>query len=289
MTRLDELLRNNSNIIIMQFDQNPSQRSTSFDWLKAIGSNLPLFLFLFLATVGMFAVYWFYSPTTAVSSEEIVAQADLEDGLWAPIYKNVAGPPPTQRLTQSPGPIRIGIISGHRGFDAGAVCSDGLTEAMINADIAEQVTAVLQQEGINIDILDEFDPRLNGYAATALLSIHADSCQYVNDLATGYKVAGSSYTDSTPLSTCVEQAYAATTQLPYHANTITPDMADYHAFREIALGTQAAIIETGFMYLDRELLTTNTAPVVQGIVDGLHCFLNTATVRQAGAVDDNSG
>ncbi len=263
------------------------KQSPSFDWLKAVKSNLPLIVFLLLATGGMLTVYWFYSPSTAVSTEAIIAEADLEGGLWAPIYKDVAGPPVTQRLVQSPGPIHIGIISGHRGFDSGAVCADGLTEATVNAGIAEQVTAVLQAEGITVEILDEFDPKLDNYAATALLSIHADSCMYVNELATGFKIAGSSYTDSAALSVCLEQAYAASTNLPYHANTITADMTDYHAFREVAPGTQAAIIEVGFMWIDRDLLTTNTDPVVQGIVDGLHCFLNTATVRQAAMAGDD--
>ncbi len=263
------------------------KQSPSFDWLKAVKSNLPLIVFLLLATGGMLTVYWFYSPPTAVSTEAIIAEADLEGGLWAPIYKDVAGPPVTQRLVQSPGPIHIGIISGHRGFDSGAVCADGLTEATVNAGIAEQVTAVLQSEGITVEILDEFDPKLDNYAATALLSIHADSCMYVNELATGFKIAGSSYTDSAALSVCLEQAYAASTNLPYHANTITADMTDYHAFREVAPGTQAAIIEVGFMWLDRDLLTTNTDPVVQGIVDGLHCFLSTATVRQAAMAGDD--
>ncbi len=263
------------------------KQSPSFDWLKAVKSNLPLIVFLLLATGGMLTVYWFYSPSTAVSTEAIIAEADLEGGLWAPIYKDVAGPPVTQRLAQSPGPIHIGIISGHRGFDSGAVCADGLTEATVNAGIAEQVTAVLQAEGITVEILDEFDPKLDNYAATALLSIHADSCMYVNELATGFKIAGSSYTDSAALSVCLEQAYAASTNLPYHANTITADMTDYHAFREVAPGTQAAIIEVGFMWIDRDLLTTNTDPVVQGIVDGLHCFLSTATVRQAAMAGDD--
>jgi len=273
----------------MRSDSNSTQQTPSFDWLQAIKNNLPLLLFLLLATGGMLTVYSFYSPETAVSGEAIIAEADLEGGLWAPIYKDVAGPPVTQRLVQSPGPARIGIISGHRGFDDGASCPDGLTEVSVNANISEQVTAVLQQDGINVEILDEFDSRLTDYSSTALISIHADSCMYVNDLATGFKIAGSSYTDSSALSTCLEQAYAASTQLPYHANTITPDMTDYHAFREIAPGTQSAIIEIGFMYLDRDLLTTNTTPVVDGITDGIRCFLETTTVRQAAATGGDNG
>ena len=72
----------------------------------------------------------------------------------------------------------------------------------------------------------------------------------------------------------MEDAYRNATQMNYHANTITPDMADYHAFRELAPGTPALIIEVGFMNLDRELLTTNADIPARGITDGILCFLN---------------
>jgi N-acetylmuramoyl-L-alanine amidase len=153
------------------------------------------------------------------------------------------------------------------------VCDDGLTEADINADLANKLAANLSARGIRTEILDEFDARLAGYSGTAVISIHADSCQYINDLATGFKISGSSFTDSTQLSICLEQSYAAATNLPYHANTITADMANYHAFGELSPGTPAVIIEVGFMYLDRELLTTNTDSVVIGLINGVDCFL----------------
>ena len=123
--------------------------------------------------------------------------------------------PVTQRLTQSPGPIRIGIISGHRGNDSGSVCEDGLTEAEVVENIAARVIAGLQTHGITADLLDEFDARLQGYVATGLVSIHADSCDYINDLATGFKIAGSGYTDSSALSICVEGAYRQATPVSY--------------------------------------------------------------------------
>jgi N-acetylmuramoyl-L-alanine amidase len=115
---------------------------------------------------------------------------------------------------------------------------------------------------------------LQNYQATALVSIHADSCTYYNELATGFKIAGSSYTDSQALSICVEQAYREATEMPYHANTITEHMTDYHAFREIGVGTPAIIVETGFMNLDREILTTNSHIPAMGISNGILCFLN---------------
>jgi N-acetylmuramoyl-L-alanine amidase len=256
----------------MQSQRNDStwQSNSSF-WPRFIRQNIPLLVYLFLAFAGMLTVYWYFNP--AGGDAEAIASVVSGTQLSAPLVKNVPAKPVEQRLAQSAGPRRIGIIAGHKGFDSGAVCADGLTEAAVNADLAEKLAANLQARGIRTEILEEFDARLAGYGATALVSIHADSCQYVNELATGFKISGSSFTDSGKLSICMENAYGAATQLPYHANTITPDMTNYHAFREIAPGTPAIIIEVGFMNLDRELLTTNTDPVVIGLLNGVNCFL----------------
>jgi N-acetylmuramoyl-L-alanine amidase len=167
----------------------------------------------------------------------------------------------------------VAIIAGHMNHDAGAVCADGLTEADVNLAVAHQVVNLLQEQGIGADVYAEFDPRLQGYAGTALVSIHADSCDYFNDLATGFKISGSTLTDSEALSICVQKEYQAATHLPFHANTITEDMTNYHAFREIAGGVPAVIIETGFLNLDRELLTTDAAVPAQGIASGVQCYL----------------
>src|SRR3989304_3545567 len=97
-------------------------------------------------------------------------------------------PTPTPR----PRP-RIGIIAGHSGFeDPGAVCSDGLTEAIINIDVATRVKEILSAAGFDVDLLEEFDDRLEGYQALAIVSIHADTCQFIDDNATGFKVAAAS-------------------------------------------------------------------------------------------------
>ena len=255
----------------MQSDfRDTNWENSSFDWLHLLGRNLPIVLFLLLAIVGMGIVYWFFSPPEATA--ELIASTS-SSSLSAPIYKPIPAKPVLQRLAQSPGPIRIGLIAGHKGSDSGAVCNDGLTEAEVNLNITEKVAGALLAQGIHADILDEFDPRLGNYGGTAVISIHADSCVYYNDLATGYKVAPSSRTDSSLLQNCMETAYAQVTQLPYHANTITPHMTDYHAFREIAPGVPAIIIETGFLNLDRDMLTTESYKPANGITNGILCFL----------------
>ena len=173
---------------------------------------------------------------------------------------------------------RIGIVSGHRGNDSGTVCQDGYTEAQLNFETAVRVADLLRANGYTVDILDEFDARLKGYRAQLLLSIHADSCTYINDLATGFKVArvldSNIPSQEDNLVACLRSRYAAATGLKFHANTVTFDMTKYHAFYEIDVKTPAAIIETGFMYLDRDILTHHNDRVAQGIYNGIICFLH---------------
>jgi len=182
------------------------------------------------------------------------------------------------------GARRIGIVSGHLGNDSGTVCADGLTEASVNLNIAQQVQDVLEREGYTVDLLEEFDPRLNGYQALALVSIHADSCQYINDQATGFKVAGAveggAPQASQHLVACLINRYAAATSLLFRAGSITRDMTQYHTYSEIDRSTPAAIIETGFLYLDRNFLTQHSDVAAEGIVEGILCFVRNEPLAQ---------
>lgn len=254
----------------MQSDYQNSPSDASGDWVTFVGRNLGILVFLVVGFIGMIIVYWYFSPDDA-SSEMIALSSNSLNS--APFYKPIPSREILQRVPQSPGPLRIGIISGHKGSDSGAVCADGLTEAEITEIIANRVVSYFQAQGIKVDLLEEFDTRLGNYGATAVVSIHADSCQYINDLATGYKVAGSSYTDSTALLGCVEQSYGQVTQLPIHANTITPHMTDYHVFRTLPVGVPAVILEVGFMNLDRDILTKSPEIPVNGVVQGIECYL----------------
>lgn len=249
-----------------------SWQTTPPFWLSLLRRNLPIVLFLLFSIIGMGTVYWFFSPEGG--QVEAAVAASVEPGLSAPLFKAVPAKPVTQRLAQSPGPIRVGIIAGHQGFDSGSVCVDGLTEVELNANVANQVVSALQSRGIRTDLLDEFDARLDDYSGTALVSIHSDSCTYINELATGFKIAGSSFTDSSQLSICIERSYGDITELRYNENTITPHMTDYHAFRKIAQGTPAIIIEVGFMNLDREILSNQSDLLSSGLVEGILCYLN---------------
>jgi N-acetylmuramoyl-L-alanine amidase len=183
--------------------------------------------------------------------------------------------------------LRIGIVAGHSGNDSGAVCVDSngkvtLTEAEVNLQIATFVQKKLVTRGFQVDLLNEFDARLNGYRAVAIVSIHNDSCEYINDQATGFKVAAALNTRDTNragrLLSCLVDRYQTATGLKFHPGSITPDMTGYHAFSEIDPNTIAAIIETGFLNLDRDILTQHTDQVADGVVNGILCFVNNENV-----------
>ena len=167
---------------------------------------------------------------------------------------------------------------GHRGSDSGAVCSNGLTELEVNSNVATFVQMKLIDLGYEVELLDEFDTRLSDYQAGILLSIHADSCDYINDSATGFKVASAMSTEksenSTRLVQCIADRYANITGLRYHYQSVTNDMTRYHAFSEIDPNTTAGIIEIGFLNLDQDILTSDPELLADGIVAGIKCYMN---------------
>ena len=234
-------------------------------------------LIVVVAAVLSATIFTLWTPASFLSDE-------TREGL-RPAYATLSAQLPP---TPVPTPIwmrRVGIISGHWGphpstgrSDPGAVCPDGLTEAEVNRSVAQRVVQALSGRGYDVDLLDEWDPRLEGYQASALLSIHADSChQFELPGATGYKVAPPSSrttarADDDRLVNCMIQQYGMITGLPRHPG-LTRDMTEYHTFREIDPVTPAAIIEIGFLYEDRQILTERPDLIAEGIVSGLLCFL----------------
>lgn len=178
--------------------------------------------------------------------------------------------------TPRPRPL-IGIVAGHWGNDSGAVCPDGLTEVEVNLTIATHVKEKLVAAGFDVDLLQEFDDNLDGYQAIALVSIHADTCQFIDDNASGFKVAAAlasaSPEKANRLVACIRSRYENTTNLRLHAGSATRDMGSYHAFEEIDPDTTSAIIETGFLNLDRQILTAQPELVADGIADGILCYI----------------
>jgi N-acetylmuramoyl-L-alanine amidase len=237
-----------------------------------------LILVVFIAAFG---VPMDVIPIVAVEPDAVAV--DLGDAGMVVIPLNAPTPIPTAAPAPSapatPHVPRVGIVAGHSGSDSGAICPDGLQEVDINLDISRRAVALLTKRGWTVDLLDEFDVRLNGYRADALLSIHTDSCNVPGK--TGFKIVRAEGGYHAPaadvLVDCITRHYSARTGLPFDPYTITYDMTRYHAFYEIDRNTPAAILEIGFMLDDRELLTQRPDVVVAGIVDGFVCFIEGET------------
>ncbi len=184
--------------------------------------------------------------------------------------------------------LHVGLVVGHwgHGEDVGAVCPEslgGFKEVDINYTIADLTRQYLQAEGVQVDMLQEFDDHLAGYQSNALISIHADTCEYIPELGTGFKIAEAADNkrpeQAARLMACLKNRYGEATGLRYD-HRITEDMTSYHAFGEVDPNTPAVIIETGYMNQDRDLLTNNPALAARGITAGIMCFLNREVISQ---------
>mgnify|MGYP006139057949 CR=1 FL=1 len=112
--------------------------------------------------------------------------------------------------------------------------------------IAAMVQEQLTQEGYEVDLLREFDARLNGYRALAIVSIHNDSCEYINDEATGYKVAAALNTNdinrANRLTACLVDRYQKITGLDFHAGSITAESAGRELLRLLIPGEFGGVL-----------------------------------------------
>lgn len=169
---------------------------------------------------------------------------------------------------------RVGIVAGHWQHDSGAVCADGLEEVELNLQIARAVARIMRKQNYHVEVLPEFSAELNDYRADVLLAIHCDSC--IEHLS-GFKIARMTHSavpeKEDRLVNTLYKKYGEATGLRPHHDTITEDMRQYHALRQIADETPGAIIECGFMGGDRYLLTKEQDRVVVGIANGLLAFL----------------
>ena len=220
---------------------------------------------------------------------------------WIPSgYLPAAPPEPTYLVpdwteqAQAAAPTvepRVGIVAGHWSkdpayYDPGAVCPEalgGLREVDVNYGVATRVQQGLAQLGYQVDLLTEFDEQLQNYRAMALVSIHADSCDYIEGEPSGFKVAAP-ISNPNPLNSkllvaCIENRYASVTNMKLHPGSVTRDMTQYHAFGEIDPLTPAAIIEVGFLNRDNGILAQKQDLLAQGVLQGILCFLRGESVN----------
>lgn len=261
----------------------PSSRIRFWQTIRTLGLT-------FLAALLIATIFSYWTPEDEFLSERFLADMQMVYTTRVPAATFIATPIPTE-----PPIPRIGIIAGHSGppqdpsfiVDPGAVCDDNndnvpeLTELEINTDVAQKVVTYLRTQGYQVDLLEEFDPRLTQYRADMLLSIHTNDCRNYGFGATGYNVAGAAARRGQAIDerlvNCVIEEYGKVTGLPRHFG-VTEDMTSYHNFREVSVDTPVAIIEIAFMFADRQMVTFQRDLIAQGIIAGVLCFMQPATI-----------
>jgi N-acetylmuramoyl-L-alanine amidase len=186
---------------------------------------------------------------------------------------------------------RVGIQAGHwQTADAPAelaslrsatgASAGGYNEVDLNVKIAKQVAAILEQQGIQVDLLPTTVPVK--YQADAFVSLHSDAA---GSTAHGFKAARSSRslipTKDDALVNSLYSKYGEVTGLPTNG-AITTNMTGYYAFYTtkrqytVAATTPSAIIEMGFLTntSDRKLMVNQSDTVAQGIAQGIMDFLS---------------
>jgi N-acetylmuramoyl-L-alanine amidase len=238
-------------------------------------------LFTFTAALAVATIFmWWTSPDFLPAQ----ARRDL-----APVQATA------QRVNQAPTTLptpiwfnRVGILAGHSGLttqgggrretpDSGAVCPDGFFERIVTEAVADRAAAILRGRGFTVDVLEEFDTRLQGYQASAFISLHADSCENF-----GYGGFKSTFPTErtiirdrdTALNTCMIDNYRAVTGLEFTPGSITINMTQYHAFDKISVRTPANILELGFLSYDRDLLQNQPDRLGLAVANAVLCFLD---------------
>ena len=200
-------------------------------------------------------------------------------------------PLPRSPVWNPGGAKRVGIQAGHwmtndvpyelRRLSPGT-SGGGWAEWEVNLLIARRVAAILEEAGIEVDVLPSTIPVR--YRAHAFISIHADGD--TSGTMHGYKIARPGFSSipdaDDELTHTMYREYGAATRMPRDADEhISRRMIFYYAFNTrryhhaIDLGTPAAIIETGFLTnpQDRAFLTGQPDLAARGVANGVLRFL----------------
>lgn len=246
--------------------------------LVTIASTFRTMVFTFAAAVIVATVFMSRTPNSLLPVRPVETLERVRQTAQSVSATNTAVP--TLEWAK-----RIGIIAGHFGNervpgvpDPGAVCEDGseFTELQVTTGVAQRVVALLRAQGFEVDLLKEFDDKLQGYQAAAIVSLHADSCdpEYGSGFKNAYPLLRETIRDKdTHLAECIRANYAAMTGLDFLPNQITPNMTEYHAWNAIAQTTPADILELGLLYHDRPLLKDRQDLLAQAVYNGIMCFL----------------
>jgi N-acetylmuramoyl-L-alanine amidase len=208
------------------------------------------------------------------------------------VFRSFRVPLPAAPLYDPPGPKRVGLQAGHylvnqvpaelRGLGGGAV-GGGREEWQVNLDVAERTAALLEDAGVQVDLLPATVPE--HYQANVFVALHSDGD--TNGQTRGFKVARPGFS-SIPsiddrLVDAIEQTYGTETELPRDDEHISLRMRYYYAFNSrrychaVMPGVPQAIIEMAYLTnaADRQFLIGDPQKLAQAVADGIRAFLST--------------
>lgn len=193
------------------------------------------------------------------------------------------------------GPASVGLQVGHwkneelpdelerlRGSTGSA--GGGKSEWEVNLSIAEATAEILENHGVDVEILPATIPPK--FWADAFIAIHADGS--TDPAKSGYKVASPRRDFSgkaASLVSSIESTYENQTGLIRDPN-VTPNMRGYYAFawwrydHAVHPMSASAIVETGFLTnpSDRRLIVNNPQAAAQGLAEGILDFLESESL-----------
>ena len=161
---------------------------------------------------------------------------------------------------------------------------EGITEVDTTTEIATRMKALLEAQGLIVDIIPTTVPE--GYLADVFVALHVDG-DGVGELS-GFKMAHGTrrgaYEDD--LMRAIKDVYMTATGLSYDVKHISRNMTSYYAFNwgrymhATSPFTPSTIIELGFLSNDgdRELLVEHPDVIATAVTNGILAFLD-ATPR----------
>jgi N-acetylmuramoyl-L-alanine amidase len=208
------------------------------------------------------------------------------------LFRSFREPLAAAPLFAAPGPKRVGLQAGHwltnqvpaelRGLQNGA-SGGGKDEWEVNLDVARRAAALLEADGIEVDVLPSTVPP--HYQAHVFVALHADGDPA--GAARGFKIARPGFS-SIPnvddrLVDTLNGAYETATALPRDDERISLRMRYYYAFNSrrychaVARGVPQAIVEMGYLTsaVDRRWLIGDPDRLARGVADGIWAFLKT--------------
>ncbi|CAN5139343.1 hypothetical protein BH18CHL2_BH18CHL2_06950 [soil metagenome] len=226
---------------------------------------------------------------------------DAAEAVAAAGAKATLGDPPGWVRLPKPemptGPRRVGIQAGHwltqeapadlwRLIDQTGTSWDGVNEWEANLEMAYRVAAILERDGLVVDVLPTVIPP--GYLADAFVALHWDG-DGVGEKS-GFKLAhsGRRTPHEDALQRLVTEEYGNASGLRYDALGVSGNMRGYyaHAWSRVRYSTSpftpSVILEMGFLSSDhdRSLLLNEPENLANGVAAGIRRFLD-ATPRDA--------